>query len=89
MFFKKVLNLILKTSFSDWSVIYVGIFFSIVVAAIICTAAFVICKKKKKSIRPRKRYTRLEQNEQNIEMRRESEINIEIETKQLQRVITY
>jgi hypothetical protein len=42
-----------------------------VVAAIICTAAFVICKKKKKIIRPRKRYTRLEQNEQSLEMRRE------------------
>ena len=54
----------------DWSVIYVGIFFAIVVAAVICSVAFIVCKKKKIKLKPRRRYTRLEQNEQSMEMRR-------------------
>ena len=59
----------------DWSVIYVGIFFAIVVAAVICSVAFIVCKKKKlkMKLKPRRRYTRLEQNDQTIEMRREND----------------
>jgi len=61
----------------EWSVIYVGIFISFLLAGTICGIVFLSCKKNKKgqtgangrSARSRKRYTRLEQNENNFELR--------------------
>ena len=62
---------------SEWSVIYVGIFISFLLAGTICGIVFLSCKKNKhekngangRSARSRKRYTRLEQNENNFELR--------------------
>ena len=64
-------------SISEWSVIYVGIFISFLLAGSICAVVFLSCKKGQKSqtgtngrtARSRKRYTRLEQNENNFELR--------------------
>lgn len=56
------LQCIFSNPLPDWSVIYVGIFLSVVVAGIICSATFVLCRKEKRP-RPRKRYNRLEQND--------------------------
>lgn len=52
----------------EWSVIYVGIFLSVFVATVICGVVFFTCKKKRKG-RSRRRYTRLEQQDHNIELR--------------------
>ena len=59
---------------SEWSVIYVGIFISFLLAGSICGVIFLSCKKNKNSgthtsRRSRKRYTRLEQSEENFELR--------------------
>jgi len=65
--------------FLDWSVIYVGIFLSVIVAGIICTATFILCKKEKK-LKPRKRYARLEQTEkEKFEMSRREFLNRMVE----------
>lgn len=60
--------------FSEWSVIYVGIFISFLLAGSICGVIFLACKKGHRSSagrsnRSRKRYTKLEQNEDNFELR--------------------
>ena len=63
--------------FSEWSVIYVGIFISLLLAGSICGIFFLNFKKQKprnnksnsRSSRKSSRYTRLEQNDQNFELR--------------------
>ena len=60
--------------FSEWSVIYVGIFISLLLAGSICGIIFISFRKRKPRVksnsRSRKsRYTRLEQNDQNFELR--------------------
>ena len=60
---------------SEWSVIYVGIFISLLLAGSVCGVIFISCKHKRgqigkgKSSRSRKRYTRLEQNDDTFELR--------------------
>ena len=63
---------------SEWSVIYVGIFISLLLAGSICGIFFLNFKKQKprnnksnsrSSSRKNSGYTRLEQNDQNFELR--------------------
>ena len=79
------IRLIFLKYFTDWSVIYVGIMFSVLSCVIICGAAYVLCKNKKRSIlklgihksrdggsrssRSKRRYTKLDQFDSSMELR--------------------
>ena len=79
------IRLIFLKYFTDWSVIYVGILFSVLSCVIICGAAYVLCKNKKRSIlklgihksrdggsrssRSKRRYTKLDQFDSSMELR--------------------